>query len=401
MADGRAAAADEGGAGAEQDRNSVRVMASVLDADPPDLVVLNGDLVNGDSTFKENSTHYIDQIVAPMVERRLSWASTYGNHDHAYNLDAGLLLEREQSLPGARTAQMVATSSSGITNYYLPVFAPGCSDAADDACVPELLLWFFDSRGGFYFQGDTQPDWVDASVVAWFASERSSLARRYGPAAIPSLAFVHIPTNATNALQAEAGVDAHRQPGINEEPPIAKQAADWCPDGSQNGCAYGGQDVPFMQALVDTDGLVALFSGHDHGNTWCYKWDSLLPGMTVAGNGLNLCYGQHTGYGGYGDWVRGARQIVASRDQLRELAVDTHIRLETGDVVGAVTLNATYNRDAYPATPNLFSYMARDPGANFTVKLASAPLSRSVLARRGAGAAVSCLGIWILVHGLL
>jgi len=29
---------------------------------------------------------------------------------------------------------------------------------------------------------------------------------------------------------------------------------------------YLGQDVEFMQALVDTEGLHSIHSGHDHGN---------------------------------------------------------------------------------------------------------------------------------------
>lgn len=28
---------------------------------------------------------------------------------------------------------------------------------------------------------------------------------------------------------------------------------------------YAGLDEPFMKALVETDGLMAVFSGHDHG----------------------------------------------------------------------------------------------------------------------------------------
>lgn len=35
----------------------------------------------------------------------------------------------------------------------------------------------------------------------------------------------------------------------------------------------------------------AVFVGHDHGNDWCCPF---------AG-GLMVCYGRHTGYGGYGE----------------------------------------------------------------------------------------------------
>ncbi|OAQ92434.1 metallophosphoesterase [Purpureocillium lilacinum] len=362
---------DQAGDGPAQDRNSVRVLGAVLDAERPDLVVLNGDLINGDSTYRHNSTHYVDQVVGPIVERQLTWASTYGNHDHQPNINGDDILKRERNFTGCRTQKMVHANSSGTTNYYLPVYAADCSNGSGDAsaseCAPELLLWFFDSRGGFYYQGGPQPNWVDGSVVSWFNATRANITRAHGGRVIPSLAFVHIPINATGALQSEEGVDSNYQPGINEEE-VVEQGEGWCADGRQDGtCTYGGQDVPFMRALAATEGLVGLFYGHDHANSWCYKWDALLPGMTVRGNGINLCYGQHSGYGGYGDWARGGRQILVSLDKLRELSVDTHIRLETGDVVGAVTLNSTFNKDSYPASPDIKTYMSGASGEGYRV----------------------------------
>ena len=240
-----------------------------------------------------------------------------------------------------------------MSNYYLPVYPHNGGN------VPCLLLWFFDSRGGFLYQQTNatgsrigQPNWVDQSVVDWFQLTNMQLTLQHG-GPIPSLAFVHIPTNASQALQTQAGVDPSRQPGINDDFPLAQQAQGWCPDLRNDGsCPYGGQDVPFMAAITATPGLMALFSGHDHGDTWCYKWDKLLPGMTVAGNGVNVCFGQHSGYGGYGSWMRGARQVLVDEMMVREGVVETWIRLETGEEVGRVVLNETYGRDLYPVTRN-------------------------------------------------
>ncbi|KAK5137575.1 hypothetical protein LTR08_007870 [Meristemomyces frigidus] len=339
--------------GPQQDINSLRVIDSILDAESQQLVVLNGDLITGENVYLHNSTHYIDQISHPLVERGLTWASTYGNHDSSYNLSRHGILSRERRWPNARTTQMVHGKESGVSNYYLPVYP---SDGGHEPC---MLLWFFDSRGGSYYQqlnasGDTvgQPDWVDKSVVDWYNQTNMELVSTYNRT-IPSLAFVHIPTNASRALQTEGGIDPHKQPGINDDYPLGQQAQGWCADGRDDAsCKYGGQDVPFMRALTSTPGLIAVFSGHDHGDTWCYKWDSLLPGMSVKGNGMNLCFGQHTGYGGYGSWTRGSRQVMVTEAMLQDLEVDTWIRLETGKVVGSVVLNSTYNDDSYPATPN-------------------------------------------------
>lgn len=391
----------------------------VLDAECPDLVVLNGDLITGENTFLENSTAYVDQIVAPLVQRGLTWASTYGNHDSDYNISREGILARERRWPNARTAQMVPGRDAGVSNYYLPVYGSNCTITASDGggggdvagnCTPQLILWFFDSRGGFYYQAKDaagnrvgQPNWVDISVVDWFTQTSAALAARYGgggqqhrAAPIPSLAFVHIPTNASLALQTQkkgssgGGVHPHYQPGINDDVPLAQQAQGWCADGTDGGggggaaCSYGAQDVPFMRAIASTPGLAAVFSGHDHGDTWCYRWDGrgVVPGVVPvmpengSSSGVDLCFGQHSGYGGYGTWTRGARQVRVSEAQLREyyrkekedgakVEVDTWIRLERGGgVVGAVTLNATYGRDYYPATPDTHTTC---PTCNYSV----------------------------------
>ncbi|KAG6006853.1 hypothetical protein E4U21_006660 [Claviceps maximensis] len=375
--------------GPQQDINSVKVLNKVLNAESPNLVVLNGDLITGENAYLENSTVYIDKIVGPLVQRRLPWASTYGNHDHSFNISARDILAREKRFPGCKTKSMVPGRNAGVSNYYLPVYPAGCGSSVDltnvtnQECAPELLLWFFDSRGGFYFReldvtGSKvgQPDWVDVSVVTWFESTNARLRSHHGKI-IPSLAFVHIPTNASAVLQQQHGRDSihpNLQPGINDDFPLAAQAQGWCPDGHKsdhNSCSYGGQDLPFMRALTTTPGLIGLFSGHDHGATWCYKWDQhLLPGpgsgMTVAEKGLNLCFGQHSGYGGYGNWIRGARQLRVSRGALAagNWTADTWIRLESGAIVGAVNLNATYGRDVYPATRNDKTYC---PTCTYTV----------------------------------
>ncbi|KAK4463570.1 hypothetical protein QBC42DRAFT_265528 [Cladorrhinum samala] len=346
--------------GPQQDKASIRVISTILDAEPStSLVVLNGDLVTGENTFLHNSTHYLDQIVSPMVDRNLTWASTYGNHDSDFNLSRSALFSREKRYPNSRTTQMVSSlnDEAGITNYFLPVYPSSCPSSAGargsgtpskPSCVPLLVLYFFDSRGGFRFQEPDrrgQENWVHPSVASWFkrATSSSSSSTALFPRGTPSLAFVHIPPNATRGLQ-ESGIHPHRHPGINQDVPASRQAQGWCEDGGQlelrgAGCSYGGQDAPFMQALQETPGLLAVFFGHDHGNTWCKNWG--------VNNTVRLCYGQRTGYGGYGNWVRGARQVVVSVEGLRERELDTWIRLETGKAVARMRLNESYGEDWY------------------------------------------------------
>jgi hypothetical protein len=62
-----------------QDELSAAVMEIVLGSESPQLVVLNGDLITGENTMKENASYYVDQIAAPLVAAGLPWASTYGS----------------------------------------------------------------------------------------------------------------------------------------------------------------------------------------------------------------------------------------------------------------------------------------------------------------------------------
>ena len=298
--------------------------------------------------------------------------------------------------------------SVGVTNYVLPVYAATCTttttnlrlhqppkdhETCPEECkTPHLLLWFFDSRGGWEYQQHTtnptnptnppthanatgrvgRPNWVHPDVASWFKNTSAAITRNNNQLIIPQMAFMHIPTSGFLEAQ-KRGIDPSLYPGINDDSPLSIQAQGWCPDGTvtqNDSCKYGGHDRAIMQALTSTPGMMAVFAGHDHGDTWCYNWDGKytakddswrggvsgdpLP-MNTTGKGdgnINLCFGQHTGYGGYGKWKRGARQVVASLEKLKQFTLDTHIRLEGGAVIGAVSLNATYGQDKYPTTPN-------------------------------------------------
>lgn len=151
-----------------KDARTADVVRKVLQADQTHLVVLNGDLITGDGTRPDNSTDYLDHVVAPIVEANLPWASTYGNHDNQPNLLTDNIFNREKTYKNSLTQRMIQSDSveTGVTNYYLPVFpADGTKE------TPELILWFFDSRGGYVYGKQPvqkRPDWVHETVSLTF-----------------------------------------------------------------------------------------------------------------------------------------------------------------------------------------------------------------------------------------
>lgn len=82
-----------------QDVDTLLVMDTVLEKESPQLVVINGDFITGENTFKRNSTDYVDEVVSPLVARKLPWASTYGSRSwplalHGRTKDSNLCLYR-------------------------------------------------------------------------------------------------------------------------------------------------------------------------------------------------------------------------------------------------------------------------------------------------------------------
>ncbi|KAL3430408.1 Metallo-dependent phosphatase-like protein [Aspergillus tetrazonus] len=312
--------------GAKQDSRTAAVVRKVLQHEAStQLVVLNGDLISGYGTTSDNATRYLDQVLAPIQALGLPWAVTYGNHDNERFARSRELLDYEsRTYPNYSLTRNMGPrdSEAGVSNYYLEVFA------AETSHVPEMLLWFFDSRGG------AQPhDWVHDS---WFIDTNANLTQKYNKE-VPSIAFFHIPITATYDFQVNPGVDTSREPGINGEKV-------WWQGRGYDGKT--GHDLKFMTALSATEGMLATFSGHDHDNdcSRCFKWKS--PSATSSSAGLNVCYGRHTGYGGYGSLARGARQILLKQSTIKDEVV-TWIRLEDGLVPENVTLNATYGQDEY------------------------------------------------------
>ncbi|KAM3068886.1 hypothetical protein ACMFMG_004060 [Clarireedia jacksonii] len=338
---------EEDGWGIDQDINSSRVIRNILGREDANLVVLNGDLITGENTFLENSTAYIDTVVAPLVENNIPWASTYGNHDSQFNLSREALFLEESKYQLSYT-QHSPPDVDGVTNYYLPIYPPANSNSPD---VPLAILWFFDSQGGAPFQAlpdsETIPDYVTPFIVDWFTTTSSQLTRKHNRH-LPSLAFVHIPTTAFLDAQKEAFVDPlvyrPRYPGLNADVPLAAQGD-------------GTQDILFMEALVGMEGLHSVFSGHDHGDSWCtdFPKEGVVKGREGK-NGPFLCFCKHSGYGGYGNWNRGARVVrlgfaveeEKGEEVAGEMQVDSWVRMEDGEVIQVVGLNATYGVDIYP-----------------------------------------------------
>lgn len=79
------------------DARTADVVRKVLAHEKSQLVVLNGDLISGYGTKADNATLYLDQVLGPVVDSGLPWATTYGNHDNQGFSKSKDLFEHEKS----------------------------------------------------------------------------------------------------------------------------------------------------------------------------------------------------------------------------------------------------------------------------------------------------------------
>ncbi|KAF5346666.1 hypothetical protein D9758_013215 [Tetrapyrgos nigripes] len=187
--------------GPEQDANSTRLMKRVLPDEKPDYVVLNGDLITGENAFKENATLLVEEVVAPLNELKIPFSTTQGNHDNQVNITHLAEIKREQLIAPLSYTRIAPPGvggdpEQGPGNYWVPIYASKASRS------PSLILWFFDSRGGFAPANSTNTsdpveveDWVHESVAQWIEDEVALMDKAWGPSEEnrAALAFVHIP----------------------------------------------------------------------------------------------------------------------------------------------------------------------------------------------------------------
>ncbi len=133
--------------------------------------------------------------------------------------------------------------------------------------------------------------------VRYLEKDYSKIRARHG--SLPWHVFFHIPLPVFQDLNSQ---DPFPCPGsLHEEPKLGVQ------DGEEG----------LWTALLKMTDVRSIHVGHDHGSTWC---------CPMAGKAL--CFARHSGYGGYGDWERGARQIELFTNK----SWKTWVRLEGGSV---------------------------------------------------------------------
>ncbi|MET4589713.1 metallophosphoesterase [Arthrobacter sp. 754] len=93
----------------QTDRRTIELMDKTLDAEKPDFVVINGDVINGGCDSELEVKQALNHVVQPMESRKIPWAVTFGNHD-----------EDSVARTGMTEARMLRTPSTDRTSRATP-----------------------------------------------------------------------------------------------------------------------------------------------------------------------------------------------------------------------------------------------------------------------------------------
>ncbi|TVY26351.1 Phosphatase [Lachnellula hyalina] len=279
----------------EADPRTLEFVSRLLDEEKPDLIILSGDQVNGETAPDAQSA--IFKYAELFVERKIPYASIFGNHDDEGSLPRAQQMDLVEALPYSLSLAG-PEDIDGVGNYYVEVLARGGSKHS--ALTIYLLDTHAYSPDEHSFKGY---DWLKKNQINWFKETAQDLKKAHqGYTHIHmDLAFIHIPL-----------------PEYNDEALPRKGA--W-----REGVTAPGFNSGFRDALVE-EGVVLVSCGHDHANEYC-----ALSSNENDNPALWMCYAGGAGFGGYGGYGGYHRRIRFFDIDMNEARITTYKRIEYGD----------------------------------------------------------------------
>ncbi|KAF2741389.1 Metallo-dependent phosphatase [Polyplosphaeria fusca] len=280
----------------DADPRTLEFVERVLDDEKPDMVVLSGDQVNGETAPDAQSA--IFKIAAILVERKIPYAAIFGNHDDEGSLSRSIQMSLYESLPYS-LSEAGTTEVAGVGNYYVEVLAHGNNKHS------ALTLYFLDTHSyspdEAHFKGY---DWIKPNQIDWFktAAQHLKEPHKHYTHIHLDMAFIHIPLP-------EYGLEDQETVGQWKEPITAP-----------------GFNTHFKDALV-AEGIKVVSCGHDHVNDYC----ALSKNDSTREADLWMCYAGGSGFGGYGGWGVYHRRVRVFEVDSNQAKIKTWKRLEYGD----------------------------------------------------------------------
>jgi len=280
----------------DADPRTLDFVGRLLDEEKPDLVILSGDQINGETAPDAQSA--IFKYAEMFIKRKIPYATIFGNHDDEGSLPRAGQMALIESLPYSLSIPG-PEELDGVGNYYVEVLARGGS--GHSALTIYLLDTHAYSPDERSFKGY---DWLKKNQIDWFRQTAESLkkAHKEYTHVHMDLAFIHIPL-----------------PEYRDDTQYYK--GEW-----REGVTAPAFNSGFRDALVE-EGVVLVSCGHDHANEYC-----ALSRNEKDDPALWMCYAGGAGFGGYGGYGGYHRRIRFFDIDMNGARITTYKKIEYGDL---------------------------------------------------------------------
>lgn len=231
----------------------------------PDLIIITGDLIWSQQI--DNPKDTLEVLYKLLNESNIPVALTYGNHDSETDYSRNSLRKLERLLNN-HVEKKHAFIIDDKESYCIEVYS-------HDGTLLNNLIYIIDS--GDYPKIDLGLyDWVQPKQVEWFNRTNEVYSRSQNGK--KDLIFLHIPV--PEYYEAKENI----LDGV-------------CEEGGEVICSPKINTGLFSSAVINQS-IHSFYCGHDHDNNFCGQY-----------YGIQLCYGQITGFNSYGHLERGVRLI--------------------------------------------------------------------------------------------
>ncbi len=314
----------------------IKALEKILDKSNPDLVVLTGDNIAGGSCETlEEAEAAIAAFMAPIVERSIPFAVTFGNHDDEGAASKEDQLAIYQTYPGCLSTDD-NPELTGCANNSLPVLS-------SDGKKVAFNVWMIDSNT--YDEVNGGYDYVHEDQIAWYKETSKKLEEENG-GLVPSIAFQHIVVPEIYELMWECDFESDITANYNGQNYylLFDKDADvegFVLEGPCPSNTNGGE----MAAFLERGDVLATVCGHDHINEYVadYKGVDIIctPGMTF------------NSYGRY--MVRGCRLFTIDESDTWDYETEMIHYIDVFNPISGVFNALYYGTDLYTYLDPVFS----------------------------------------------
>ncbi|KAL2133603.1 hypothetical protein VTI74DRAFT_2041 [Chaetomium olivicolor] len=306
---------DWNGGKCEADPRTLDFVNRILEEERPNLVVLSGDQVNGDTAPDAQTA--IFKYAQLLIKHKIPYVSIFGNHDDEGSMSRAAQMELIETLPYSLSKAGPA-HIDGVGNYYIEILARGSS--GHSAITVYLLDTHSYSPNERKYPGY---DWIKKSQIDWFRTTAQGLKKQHKEYTHHHMdvAFIHIPLP-------EYVMENMTFVGNWSEPSTAPQ-----------------YNSGFYDAMLE-EGVVLVSCGHDHVNEYC-----ALPQTEDGKPALWMCHAGGAGFGGYAGYGGFLRKIRVFDFDMNEARITTWKRVEHGEDVGKKIEETILVDDGRPVPP--------------------------------------------------